>query len=90
MGLNFGRKFDTKKFKDGIIEPKNINDMEDEHKELVLEALVLLLERSYSYYLEYKSNTSRISKRVVQKWLSKAEWNLDKFLEVSKSVLSEK
>lgn len=88
--MNFGRKFDVKKFKENLIEPKNINDMETEHKEMILETFVLLLERSFSYYLEYKSNTSRLSKRVVQKRLSKAERNLDKFLEVTKEVLSEK
>lgn len=58
MGLSYGRRFDPKKFKEGLIEPKNINDMESDHKQMVLETLVLLLERSYSYYLEYKSNTS--------------------------------
>ncbi len=63
--MNFGRKFDVKKFKENLIEPKNINDMEIEHKEMILETFVLLLERSFSYYLEYKSNTSRLSKRVV-------------------------
>ena len=63
--MNFGWKFDTKKFKENLIEPKNINDMEDNHREYILEIFVLLLEWSYSYYLEYKSNTSRLSKRVV-------------------------
>lgn len=61
--MNYGWKFDVKKFKDNLIEPKNINDMEDMHRDYILEIILLLLEWSYSYYLEYKSNTSWISKR---------------------------
>lgn len=60
--MNYGWKFDVKKFRDNLIEPKNINDIEDIHKDYILEILLLILEWSYSYYLEYKSNTSRISK----------------------------
>lgn len=90
IGLNFGWKFDTKKFNENLIEPKSIGDMDEAHRELILEAMILLLERGYSYYLEYKSNTSRLSKRVVQKRLSKAERNLDKFLGATKEFLSEK
>lgn len=49
-----------------------------------------MLERNNSYYLEYKSNTSRLSKRLVQKRLGKAGRNLDKFLLISKDFLGER
>lgn len=32
VGLNYGRRFDSKKFVQGLIEPKNINEMDSDHK----------------------------------------------------------
>lgn len=39
--------------------------MESEHLDMILETFLLLVEWNYSYYLEYKSNTSLISKWTV-------------------------
>ena len=72
LGINFGRKFNKDKFLNLFLNPKDLKDYEPKRINLIVESLLLIVEKNYINYAESKIQTSNIKKKIVKKKLRKA------------------
>lgn len=72
LGINFGRKFSKDKFANLFLNPKDLKDYDQTRINLIVESLLLIVEKNYIHYAESKIQTSTLKKKIVKKKLKKA------------------
>lgn len=72
LGVTFGKKFDHKKYQANFLNPTHLKEFDSTRIQLLVESLLLVVEKNFIHYQESKDQTSQLKKAVVKKKLRKS------------------
>lgn len=73
LNISFGRKFSQDKFEGYYLKPVGLEEFEDTKIQMLVESLLLQVEKNYINFQESKQQVSKLKKRFVKKKLKKAQ-----------------
>lgn len=72
LKVSFGRKFAKDKFKGLYLSPESSGELTMEQGQKLVESILLMAEKNYTYYLESKANAANLPRRELKKKLRTA------------------